>query len=192
MTRLKQWQEELNRLDTCPWPGPRPLGAGESNHLFGREDDLERFTYSVLGHRLVILTGDSGSGKSSFVNTGLPDAVRKVGFAVFVCSDWNNSSAEDPSTFFVENLLAAVKSTVGGGDVPTVSEDPESVTRLFDWLESRSDRVILVFDQFEEVARQAQGSFLQVLDWLDWLHHERDLHIVISLRSEYAHRLRPL
>ena len=39
--------------------------------LIGRADDADRFSSEVQSNRLVILTGESGVGKSSLLNAGL-------------------------------------------------------------------------------------------------------------------------
>jgi ABC-type sulfate/molybdate transport systems ATPase subunit len=58
------------KLDQCPWPGPRPLVHPEEAYsLIGRERDARDFLSSVKQHRLVVLAGESGVGKSSLLWT---------------------------------------------------------------------------------------------------------------------------
>jgi len=63
----------------------------ESDLFFGREGEVERLTELVCGHRIVVVTGPSGAGKTSLINAGLLSWVdgigREVGLYVRVGQD---------------------------------------------------------------------------------------------------------
>jgi WD40 repeat protein len=84
---LDAWTAALRRVadapgprpvgETVPYPGLRPFQAEEADWFFGREDLVERLRAAVAagtagdGPRTVLLTGASGSGKSSLLNVGV-------------------------------------------------------------------------------------------------------------------------
>jgi hypothetical protein len=51
---------------------------------------------------------------------------------------------------------------------------------------------VLVLDQFEELIRHQRPFFKRAMDWVVELNSRYDIHVVISLRSEYVHRLKAL
>src|ERR1700730_8481648 len=63
-----------------PYRGIQPFRFVDRDDYFGREELIDEFTAKVLLHRLVILFGESGVGKSSVLNAGLIPALRKKGF----------------------------------------------------------------------------------------------------------------
>ncbi len=49
-----------------------------------------------------------------------------------------------------------------------------------------------MLDQFEELIRHQRLFFKRAMDWVVELNSRYDIHVVISLRSEYVHRLKAL
>ena len=89
-SKYHQWSEKLDELDYCPWPGPRQLDARDidRNLFIGRELDTEDFVSRVLSNRLVVLSGDSGVGKSSLLNVRLVAELTAAGCVPIVCRRW--------------------------------------------------------------------------------------------------------
>ncbi|GAA2405452.1 hypothetical protein GCM10010191_11650 [Actinomadura vinacea] len=64
--------DELERTSRrSPYPGPSPLGAEDADLLFGRDRLLEDLLKAAQRSRLTVVTGASGSGKSSLLRAGL-------------------------------------------------------------------------------------------------------------------------
>lgn len=77
MTALERWRGVFRDADICPWPGPRPLGDEDDERMLaGRGADTAAILNDCLSHNLVVLTGESGVGKSSFLSHGLTPALR--------------------------------------------------------------------------------------------------------------------
>jgi hypothetical protein len=54
-----------------PYPGLRPFEVDEWSIFFGRERMIDEVIDRLAAHRLVIIHGSSGSGKSSLVRAGV-------------------------------------------------------------------------------------------------------------------------
>lgn len=59
------------RLPARPYPGLRPFEQHEWPIFFGRERMTDEIVDRLLGHRLLVVHGDSGCGKSSLVRAGV-------------------------------------------------------------------------------------------------------------------------
>jgi len=95
---LARWRSEFKDLDDCPWPGPRPLRASDGAHLLvGREQEITNFRHEVATYRLILMTGESGVGKTSLLEAGLIPALRKSGLKVALCRDWSGSLPRIPT-----------------------------------------------------------------------------------------------
>jgi hypothetical protein len=182
MTSLNAWRAAFARLDACPWPGPKPLLRGDADQLVGREEDLRNFKADIVDHSLIVLTGDSGVGKSSFLNAGLIDALKKASYVPFVCNDWavGSNAGLDPESF-----IAAKVAT----QLPEGLTIPEGGTLTSQLEERFRHKAVLILDQFEELMRYQPQFFEEVTSWLAELTYTRKMHIVLSLRAEFTHRL---
>jgi excinuclease UvrABC ATPase subunit len=54
-----------------PYPGLRPFEAEEWSIFFGRESMIDEVIERLAVHRLVLVHGASGSGKSSLIRAGV-------------------------------------------------------------------------------------------------------------------------
>ena len=58
-----------------PYPGLRPFERYEADVFFGREAQVDAMVDRLARHRLLVVTGGSGCGKSSLVRAGLLEAL---------------------------------------------------------------------------------------------------------------------
>lgn len=187
MTTLAQWRQTFGRIDDCPWPGPRPMTQHDSELLIGRGDDADRFSTEVQGNRLVILTGESGVGKSSLLNAGLVRELTDNGYLPLLCSDWTWASEglEDPEAFVAEKVRDQLP--------PEIDLDRPGMPGLCAQLDDEfHGSAVLILDQFEELIRYQPALFSRMIDWILRVNHHRKTRVVLSLRSEYAHKLKRL
>ena len=189
MTNLRDWSEAFRRLDAkCPWPGPRPLGGTVKDQalLIGRSEDKSKFSSEVFKNALVVLTAESGVGKSSLLNVGLVPRLESEGFLPLVCSDWTNvTSATDPEKLITGKLRDKLPADISLENVAAGSLCGE-LDRAY------GEEVVLILDQFEELIRYQRRMFSRMLSWLEDINQRHETHVVLSLRSEYQHWLRPL
>ena len=188
MITLEQWKKSFLDKDTCPWRGPKPMEPGDDDLLIGRGEDRDRFVHEVLTHQLVILHGESGVGKSSLLNVGLVRDLEERGFQPIVCRNWTRdaASSDKPEDFVAGKVAAELRSL--GIDIDDAA--PQSMVEQLN--EEYGELAVLVLDQFEELIRHQRLFFKRAMDWVVHLNSRYNIHVVISLRSEYVHRLKPL
>jgi hypothetical protein len=61
----------------CPWKGLEPYGDGDGETFFGRDADIAACLARLAESPLLVVTGPSGSGKSSLVRAGLVPVLRR-------------------------------------------------------------------------------------------------------------------
>lgn len=187
---LQDWRNRFIDGDDCPWPGPRPLTDDDNESLLcGRAKDQVAFRQAVDQNKLVILGGRTGIGKSSLLMRGLIPTLRSDGYLVLPCRDWSGAARQtDAASFLAERIRGAVIEgrEWGGTEVPIGAA-------LFPFLhKALGGDAVLVLDQFEELIRDAPEFTSQLFKALSFLNHKTSIKIIISLRSEFDHELRPL
>ena len=60
-----------NNNNSLPFPGPRPYLESESSVFYAREKEVEDVLNILQRHKLVVISGESGSGKTSLINAGV-------------------------------------------------------------------------------------------------------------------------
>ena len=55
----------------CPYFGLPPAGMDDEERYFGREEELDRAVQALERHGVLVVSGSSGVGKSSFVRAGI-------------------------------------------------------------------------------------------------------------------------
>lgn len=183
---LDVWRTVRDDLDRSPWPGPRPLHADDKEVLVGRDTDKSRFRREVTSHRLILLTGMTGVGKTSLLEAGLVPDLRESGYTVALCRDWSGSADVADSVAF---LSGKIKAQLAG----QVDFDLPDGARLFWTLnEKLNENCVLVLDQFEELIRDAPALMEPLFKLLSEVNRRTHLHLVISFRSEFLHELADL
>ncbi|MGH4028960.1 hypothetical protein ACQB60_08520 [Actinomycetota bacterium Odt1-20B] len=85
----RRWQEtvtahaqptpEGTESEESPYPGLARFGPGDRSRFHGRDDLVDELLDLTARHRLVVVLGASGSGKSSLLRAGLIPALREPG-----------------------------------------------------------------------------------------------------------------
>ena len=173
---LQLWRERFDELDYCPWPGPRPLRKGDPEAwLVGRHETRQEFRRTMHPHRLVLLYGLSGVGKTSLLRAGLIPDLERNGSTVHFADKWGGGYTTDVGTFLAEKLRL--------GTDAGAFEDLDSTFK---------DKGVIVLDQFEELVRYRPDTASKVIDFILDLNRRLSIKIVVSFRSEYLHELAQL
>lgn len=192
---LETWRKALTTREAlCFWTGPRPMRKGDrQEQLIGRERDVRAFADLVREVNLIVLSGESGAGKSSLLNAGIYPQLQDDGFLVLICSDWTAdagdavpsgeaSQGQEKTEEFLARKFA--------DGLPKGIEAKAGFLRELD--EQYGDGAVIILDQFEELMRHKPALYEEVRLWIQHAVDAHDVRIVISLREEFKHRLREL
>ena len=199
--------------------------AGQKNRFIispeiyasGRKQDLDELTRRISEprYKLIVLHGNSGVGKSSFVNAGLMPALQQTiygGRTVIPISQKVYTSWELELINLLKDALESLSlnsapllanpiasATLNKHSENKHSDKPSLCDRIIEqlrWNESHNFRSVLIFDQFEEFffvhqyqvsERQRFFEFLGSL--LSDFQYLSSLKVVLSLREDYIHYL---
>lgn len=137
---------QLDEAD-CPYVGLEAFGERNAANFFGREERVQALVQRLRHERLLVVTGASGSGKSSLVLAGLLPALRAQ--AIDGSAGWHYPSPLVPGAMPLHSLVAALLPE-GAADAQAwlvrLRERPQALRELLG-----STPAVLVVDQFEEV-----------------------------------------
>ena len=156
-----------------PYRGLQIYTAAEKNLFFGREAAIVALSERVGRQSLIVVSGASGTGKSSLVRAGLlPRLADRGGFAI--------QPTQRPGA---QPLMAL--SQLARELAPGESELPAAVSA---WLASHpGERLLLVIDQLEELVTLGgaqRDEFLRQVQAVRQAGAGR-VHWVLTLRSDY-------
>ncbi len=210
------------REPSGPWPGPIPYDEEHRRFFHGRERELGEVLSRLSAENLVLLTGMSGVGKTSFLRAGLVPALRDrratalqhkeptIQPAVLVVRDWLQTHSGDPNAFFnlairesVDDMRQIAPLYAGEPEICAgLEHDYEKLLRVKSRenayhyvidLARAAGSLVLVLDQFEEAVR---GSISQAANlWkivADLYKNQHEVRLLISFRREFLARIRSL
>jgi tetratricopeptide (TPR) repeat protein len=188
-----------------PFPGLRPFEPEEDHLFFGREKQIDELLRRLRSCRFLSVVGNSGSGKSSLVRSGLIPALQS-GFMAKAGSNWRIATlrpGEDP----IGRLAASLNAPdVLGGDAELASTNRvligatlhRSTLGLVEAVRHaripQHDNVLLLVDQFEELFRFGQGrqgnSRDEAVAFVKLLLEAKEqdeipIYIVVTMRSDF-------
>lgn len=204
---LAAWAAQVEEQErSCPWPGPRPIDAtdldptdaAKGRNLIGREADVQRLCQRLESDYLLVLHGESGVGKSSFLQIGLTRGLTGANFQAYAITEWTRwapvSSLTDDSTddLFADYLRDRFVAQFGHRMSKTRLAEVQQLG-VTEFVSRFPGRPVLVLDQFEEFLRTTGWDGLEWFShWLVAVNLDAKLRIVISLRSEYLYKLDPI
>ncbi|MFE6836913.1 trypsin-like peptidase domain-containing protein [Streptomyces sp. NPDC057705] len=141
---LREAWPDLTEQDVCPYRGLDSFTADEAQWFEGRTDAVRQVLASLAGHRVTLLLGPSGSGKSSLVQAGVLPALaagRLPGSDM-----WLPVLVRPRQDLLNELERGGLPGVESDGIVAAVSH------RLA--VEPGRQRLLLIVDQFEELLTQ--------------------------------------
>jgi hypothetical protein len=147
-------------------------GLGDRTIFFGRESEISDLYARFYDSRVLLVYGESGTGKTSLIECGLRNEI-PLEEALFLTV----RLPPDPLAA-VRRELVRIHSVTTGESLGTL---------IGEIIERKSKSLVLVFDQFEEfflllTEALRETFYREVKSWLD--HHPK-LHLVVALRQEY-------
>jgi WD40 repeat protein len=182
----------LYRVRECPYVGLRSFTQDDADRFFGRDDFVQTLVETARTDSLLVVTGPSGSGKSSVVRAGLVPRLAKQNLTIGVC--------ELSGTPFVD--LAGALLRAAGNDPPLSQGDLDLMERKLNdqglstcaayvCTATGAERLLLVLDQFERIDKCEDAGkkeqFMKLLDDLVSRPLER-VQVVLVLRDDFYHR----
>ncbi|MCG8699818.1 MAG: AAA family ATPase [Bacteroidales bacterium] len=169
MITNKAQQGYGDRDEQNPFPGLRSFGVDESHLFFGREGQSEVILKYLAEKKFAVVTGASGSGKSSLIYCGLIPLLYG-GFIQGIGSQWR-IIATRPGSSPVQNLANALAESESDHLGSSVLEENRrnmvyamlrrSSHGLIDTVSqmglSEDENLLLIIDQFEEIFRYKEN-----------------------------------
>ncbi|MEU6669110.1 trypsin-like peptidase domain-containing protein [Streptomyces sp. NPDC046727] len=180
--------------DPGPFKGLLRFEESDAHLFLGRARETDALVSAVREQPLTLLTGQSGTGKSSLLHAGLLPRLHAVQAVTVVRTP---HEADGPATTLGEALLALWRAAVPEENTGTarlaavreaLSGDEVALAVLREELRTvfRDRTGVLVLDQFEEYAAAAPSAARQVVRWWRELTAgatpDRGLRAVLSAR----------
>ncbi|MCM2387190.1 WD40 repeat domain-containing protein [Streptomyces albipurpureus] len=171
----------------APYRGLARYEPGDQNRFFGREELLGQLVELLAEHRLVLLAGASGSGKSSLLRAGLVPKLQVPESTPLACAGIRFITPGSlPATTHAHVLTPAPGSGRTGTESAGISVGPPQPGAIRAGAHARD--IIVVVDQFEEVFTLCKDQDERA-QFLDLLLAAREpgsgLRIVIAVRADF-------
>jgi hypothetical protein len=157
-----------------------PYTREDEKIFFGRDNEIEQLYKMVFEAGLILVYGESGTGKTSLIRCGLASR--------FDASDWNDiliRRKNDINTSTWKALRAAARTPIKAE--ATIVEAVESI--FLDYFKP----VFLIFDQFEELFIQGMGRAEERQQFIESIAEltRADLKckVIFVMREEYLAKL---
>jgi hypothetical protein len=181
-----------------PYPGLRSFERNEADLFFGRETHVDAMIDRLAQHRLLAVTGSSGSGKSSLVRAGLLEAL-ETGLLAAAGPVWRFAilrPREHPMSELAAALLEALGQPHGVDDISlrraALERGPLSlIEELREQPLPDGTNLLVLVDQFEELFRyqgladreRAEGFVALLL--ASAAQREIPIYVVLTMRSDF-------
>ena len=165
---------------TSPFKFLDAYGALDSAVFFGREDEIAAL-YQLLGEsRMVLVYGQSGTGKTSLVQSGLSKK--------FSPTNWLPLTVRRG-----DNIGPALDQALAAAAITPIAPGTETVAAIRSVFLDHLRPVFLIFDQFEELFvlgdKAEQEAFYATIKAV--LNADVSCRVIILLREEYLAALDP-
>ena len=156
-----------------------PYTAEDRSLFFGRDLEIAEIYRKFYASPLLLVYGESGSGKTSLIQCGLQSEIPQEEALYLPVR-----TARDIDASLRKELQKYLDDTA-----------KQSIAQLFTalWKQQRKT-IVLILDQFEEFFLFHTPSERQafIKDLIDWQNSPLDLRVIISIREEYYARLTEL
>ncbi|MDM8537606.1 hypothetical protein QUF70_12685 [Desulfobacterales bacterium HSG17] len=145
--------------------------------FFGRDMEIRELYHAVFSHKVSVVFGNSGAGKTSLVQCGLFSRIKPEKAVFFPIR-----SAIDPMISLKNDCIKKILPFEDGSDI---------FSNLGNTARSLKKTMILFFDQFEEIfiLQPVETRKQLALLYKKILQSDLDIKIILGIREEYFARL---
>jgi len=160
-----------------PYKGLQSFEEADMDLFYGRERVIRDLMQKVDENNLIVVTGASGTGKSSVVKAGLIPGLRKKGYQILPVIRPGKTPSDALNKALNESKLFAYEVSL----MNNINAISEKLTL---------EKSVLVIDQFEELVTQCKNEdkkdrFIEVLkNFLDRNKKNR-LKIILTIRADF-------
>jgi hypothetical protein len=155
--------------------------TGDAGIFFGREAETRKLSQVVVSHRLTLLLGKSGVGKTSIVKAGLTPALSDEGFGVIY-----SRCGDNPNTALKFAMAAQVKT-----ELPETNEPSKLVDLTQAAIAAYGKPIAVFFDQFEEFFVNLSDPLLFQFasELAECLANQVDARFILVIREDFMANL---
>ncbi len=171
-------------LPSRPYKALDSFTSADAAIFTGRKEESLRLVNRILAHRLTVLYGESGSGKTSLLQAGVGPRLAQQQALLATCTPVPGRSLQAS----MQASLAEAGRQLG---LPQPGEDT-LVGMIREWQRGLEGPIVLAIDQFEQFflayspeERREAIAFLREL----WNDRSLDLRLVLVIREDFLGRL---
>ena len=179
-----------------PFVGLQPFLVEQSEFFFGRDSERDLIIANLRTHRLTLLYGPSGVGKTSLLNAGVLSRLRaaavsnlqrrgRPGGIAVTFSTWQ----QRPGDALAEEIRASVASIDATVSIPKAADLNEAL-RL--WTTANRGDLLLILDQFEQFFVHHRGEARErfVAEFAACVNNpDSATHFLIAVREDWLSAL---
>jgi hypothetical protein len=184
-----------------PYPGARPFGGDDQRRFFGRSREAQELVDLWLGHRLTILHGDHGVGKTSLLRAGVIPRLASMAANVLPLGRTTYRSSfpraalpeQNPYTFALLSSWRPADSParISGLSISSFLHRQERTDRFGEPLPT-----LVAIDQLEQIFRDAKPYERQrprfIEELADALARRPRTHLLVSVRALHLDEVEPI
>ena len=175
-----------------PYPGLKAYKEGQKGDFYGRDDDTKTCIQRLIDHKILLIIGESGTGKSSLALAGvLPELKSKF-------PEWAFAHPFTPGTQPFKSFCRSPIRLNDHQDIDTshlsekLRQQPNDTKRVLSELIGQDRSVLFIIDQFEELLTlcqdaEEQKAFAEALCSL-LSDQTPNVRILLTLRADHQTR----
>lgn len=161
-----------------PYKGLQSFNEEDQELFYGRDDVIEDLQKKSEDHFFIVVTGASGTGKSSVIKAGLLPKLRDQGFNIFPVIRPGKSPLTSLQEVLSKEQIMAVDDKLNQENLPTIAH---KVTEK---------PTVILIDQYEELITQCKNEEEQALfiDFIRLLLEDAravNVRVIITVRSDF-------
>jgi uncharacterized delta-60 repeat protein len=178
-------QRIAKELTTTPYKFLASYEIADRDIFYGRDAVIEELAAQVGRHKVILINGASGAGKSSLVNAGLIPRIADNGYTFVAIREYSDPLAQLQAYFDTAPSPSAPQSPANGAD------GQESLLQLIRGFAAFP--IVIFLDQFERffvrVADDKRRAFIAAFNHCLQHSDAKDLCFILAFRREFLGQL---